>query len=55
MHNLLKAVNWGKVLEKASYAVTIAVAISGAISDHNKEKEFNQMKKDLAKLKKGKS
>ena len=51
MKNLFENVNWGKVAEKAGYAVAILVAISGAISDQKKENEFNQLKKDVARLK----
>lgn len=53
--NMFKNVNWGKIAEKAGYAVAIIVAIGGAIADHDKERKFKQMEEDIAKLKEGKS
>lgn len=55
MNELIKKVNWAKVAEKAVYAVTIITAVAGAISDNQKEAEFKQMRKDIERLKKGKS
>lgn len=48
-----KNLPWGKIISGAGTVVTAVVAVAGALSEDKKNREFEQLKKDVSELKKG--